>query len=90
MYLKDGLAYNRSRAVVKSAITNDEIFALKREYRNYQNPAIASCPYVRTLYDVIRQSEAQEDSVPSLVFEWMDHDLFLTPANVFRSRQSLP
>ena len=82
-------AHYRSRAVVKSAITNNEIFTLKREYRNYQNPEIASCPHIRTLYDVVRQNEAQEDPI-CLVFEWMDHDLRSTPANVFRSDQRLP
>jgi len=82
-------AYYRSRAVVKSAITKDEIFTLKREYRNYRNPEIASCPHIRTLYDVVRQNEAQEDPI-YLVFEWMDHDLRSTPANVFRSDQRLP
>lgn len=87
--LQELTAYYRSRAMVKSANTKDEIFTLKREYRNYQNPEIASCPHIRTLYDVVRQNEAQEDPI-YLVFEWMDHDLRSTPANVFRSDQRLP
>jgi hypothetical protein len=78
-----------SRAVVKSAATDDEKIALKREYRNYRVPEIASCPYIRTLYDIVRPSDDPQE-LPYLIFEWMDLDLRSVPANQFRGDQKLP
>ncbi|KAF2278162.1 kinase-like protein [Westerdykella ornata] len=85
----ESTAYYFFRAVVKSAITNDEIFTLKREYRNYQKVEIASRPHIRTPYDVVWPNDTQEDQL-HLLFEWMDRDLRLVPANVFRGDQRLP
>jgi hypothetical protein len=82
-------AHCHSRAVVKSAATNDEKIALKREYRNHRIFEIASCPHIRTLYDTVRSNEDQHNS-PCLVFEWMDLDLRLVPANRFRGDPRLP
>jgi serine/threonine protein kinase len=82
-------AHCHSRAVVKSAATNDEKIALKREYRNHRIFEIASCPYIRTLYDTVPSNEDQHNS-PCLVFEWMDLDLRSVPANRFRGDPRLP
>ena len=82
-------AHCHSRAVVKCAATNDEKIALKREYRNYGISEIASCPYIRTLYDIVRQNEDPHDP-PYLIFEWMDLDLRSVPANRFRGDPRLP
>ncbi|MCJ1259168.1 hypothetical protein MMC24_007004 [Lignoscripta atroalba] len=76
-------------AVVKCAVTKDEQTALKREYRNYGISEIASCPYIRTLYDTVRPDEDSGDP-PCLVFEWMDLDLRSVPANQFRGDPRLP
>ena len=82
-------AYCWSRAVVKCAATSDEKTALKREYRNYGIPEIASCPSIRTLYDTVQANEDLHN--PScLVFEWMDLDLRSVPANRFRGDPRLP
>jgi hypothetical protein len=82
-------AHCHSRAVVKSAATNDEDIALKREYRNYGIFEITSSPYIRTLYDTVQSYENQRD--PScLIFEWMDLDLRSVPANRFRGDPRLP
>lgn len=82
-------AHCHSRAVVKSATTSDEKMALRREYRNYGIFAIASCPYIRTLYDTVRLHDDQSD-LPCLVFEWMDLDLRSVPAHRFRGDSRLP
>jgi hypothetical protein len=85
-----GLAtYCHSRAVIKSAVTNDENIALKREYRNHMITEIASCPYIRTLYDTVRSNENQHDP-GCLVLEWMDLDLRSVQANRFRGDPRLP
>ena len=75
--------------MVKCAVTKDEQTALKREYRNYGISEIASCPYIRTLYDTVRPDEDSGDP-PCLVFEWMDLDLRSVPANQFRGDPRLP
>jgi hypothetical protein len=82
-------AHCHSSAVVKSAATNDEKIALKREYRNHKIFEIASCPYIRTLYDTVRSNEDQQNS-SCLVLEWMDLDLRSVPANRFRGDPRLP
>jgi hypothetical protein len=81
--------HSHSRAVVKCAAINDEKVALKREYRNYGISEIASCPYIRTLYDIVRPNEDPHD-LPYLIFEWMDLDLRSVPAKRFRGDPRLP
>ena len=82
-------AHCQSRAVIKSAATNDERIALKREYSNYKILEIASCPYIRALHDTVRSNEDQHDP-GCLVFEWMDLDLRSVQANRFRGDPRLP
>jgi hypothetical protein len=68
--------------VVKTAASDVEYVALKREYNNYKIPDIASSPYIRALYDAVSSFEqgvcqggaAAEDPL-CLVFEWMETDL---------------
>ncbi|KAF2006447.1 kinase-like protein [Amniculicola lignicola CBS 123094] len=76
-------------AVMKSAATNDERIALKREYRNYGILEIATCPYIRTLHDTVQSNEDQHNP-GCLVFEWMDLDLRSVQANQFRGNPRLP
>jgi len=75
--------------VVKSAATNDEKMPLNREYRNHKIPEIASCPYIQTLYDIVRPNDDTTDP-PHLIFEWMDLDLRSVPAARFRGDPKLP
>ncbi|KAF2754239.1 kinase-like protein [Pseudovirgaria hyperparasitica] len=77
-------------AVVKTAGTDDERMCLRREYRNYSIPAIASSPHIRAMCDTIPSDSKHEDELPCLVFEWMDVDLRSVYAIDFRSRPALP
>ena len=70
---------------------------LKRELHNYKLPAVASCPYIRTLYDVIGpgRDDAKVDNATTedplcMVFEWMDHDLRTVPSDQYRRNSNLP
>ena len=83
-------------AVVKTALDKSKII-LNREHRNYKMPAIASCPYIRSLIDIIPNSDdAREESSfsatenPHLVFEWMEQDLRTVPSDEFRDNSKLP
>lgn len=60
-------------------------------------PAVASCPYIRSLTDIIPNSDdaRQESSSsatenPHLVFEWMEQDLRTVPSDEFREDSKLP
>ena len=70
---------------------------LKRERDNYGLPAIASCQYLRTLYDVVGPGDSAQGDTTSttgdplcLVFEWMKHDLRTVPSNKFRENSIIP
>jgi hypothetical protein len=82
--------------VVKSELGPDKI-CWKRERDNYKLPAVASCPYIRILRDVIevqgdyaQVDSASIDALPCLVFEWMEHDLRTVPSGPFRENSRLP
>ncbi len=70
-----------------------EQVAFRREFRNYQRPDIASCPQVRTLYDVIPTDCTQgsvDTEVPScLVFEWMETNLCSLPSYLWRDKHTM-
>jgi hypothetical protein len=80
------LALTLLRAVVKTAMNDLERVALRREYRNYQIPALASSRFIRTMYEVVGPIEANECSTQPgcLVFEYMDTVLRKVPSNLFR------
>jgi len=83
--------------VVKTEIGNETV-CFKRERSNYRLPAIISCQYIRTLYDVVgpEEDDAQAESAlttedpPCMVFEWMEHDLRTVPSEQFRQNLHLP
>lgn len=70
----------------------------EREYSNYRLRAVASCQYIRTLYDVIEPDggDAPVENTPKtedplcMVFEWMEHDLRIVPSDRFRECSNLP
>ena len=87
--LQTSIAHRHFRAVVKCGATDDEKIALKREFRNHGISKIASCPYIRTLYDIVQPNE-DSHYPPYLIFEWMDFDLRSVPAKRFRGDLRLP
>lgn len=83
--------------MVKTALGELEYVALKREYKNYRNPDIASSSYIRTLYDAVGffedellQDGSATEGPPCLVFEWMETDLRSLPSHQYRDDSSLP
>ena len=82
---------------MKTELGNEKT-CFKRERDNYKLPAVASCQYIRTLYDVIGQDQdgAQGDDIsatddpPCMVFEWMEHDLRIVTSDPFRDHSNLP
>jgi hypothetical protein len=82
---------------VKTEVGPERI-CLKREYDNYQLPAVASCQYIRTLCDVVKpyRDETQVGDASTtdyplcMVFEWMEHDLWTLPSDQFRENSNLP
>ena len=86
-----------SSAVVKSEIGSQKV-CLRRERANYRLPDIASCPYIRTLDDVIdsdgenveRDDGSTVEDEFFMVFEWMEHDLRTVPSDRFRQDSNLP
>lgn len=84
-------------AVVKTEIGPEKI-CLKRERGNYRLLAVASCQYIRSLYDVVgpdgddvqvKNTSTTEDPL-CMVFEWMEHDLRTVPSDQFRQNSNLP
>jgi len=83
--------------VVKTEI-GPEKTCLERERSNYKLPAIISCQYIRTLYDVVGpdgddaqvESASMTEDPPCMVFEWMEHDLRTVPSDQFRQNSDLP
>lgn len=83
--------------MVKTEI-GPEKTCLKRERSNYNLPAIISCQYIRTLYDVVGPdgddaqvgSASRTEDPPCMVFEWMEHDLRTVPSDQFRQNSYLP
>jgi hypothetical protein len=75
-----------------------KITGLKRELFNHRLPAIASCEYIRSLYDVIGPEEdsAEVENISTikdplcLVLEWMEHDLRTVRSDHFRQNSALP
>ena len=75
-----------------------EKICLERERSSYQLPAILSCQYIRTLYDVVGtdgddahvESASMTEDPPCMVFEWLDHDLRTVPSDRFRQNSVLP
>ncbi len=85
------------RVVVKT-VTGPKKTCLKRELGNHKLGAIASCQYIRTLYDVVgpeagtapvETTSTFEDPL-CLVFEWMEYDLRTVPSGRFRENSNLP
>ncbi|KAL8760671.1 MAG: hypothetical protein Q9184_003156 [Pyrenodesmia sp. 2 TL-2023] len=84
-------------AVVKTD-TKPEQSMLKLERHNHGLPAIASCPYIRQLFDVVGPDRDYVDCEDYetvqdpfyLVFEWMEHDLRAVPSDKFRQGSNLP
>ncbi len=75
--------------------------AFKREYHNYNQPAVASSRYIRALYDVVEASNSDAPPAPvfnesetegpfCMVFEWMEHDLRTVPSARYRKDSNLP
>ncbi|KAL8900180.1 MAG: hypothetical protein Q9207_005816 [Kuettlingeria erythrocarpa] len=88
----------KSPFVVVKSDTNPEQSLLKLERHNCRLPAIASCPYIRPLVDVIgpdnditdlNDYETVQDPF-CLVLEWMEHDLRAVPSDRFRQGSNLP
>lgn len=82
--------------MVKTALGEHKII-LNREYHNYSQPAIASCPYIRKLIDIIpNRDDAHGENAsfatenPHLVFEWMEQDLRIVLSDGFRESSNLP
>ncbi len=83
--------------MVKTEI-GPEKTCLKRERSNYKLPAIITCQYIRTLYDVVGpdgddaqvESASMTEDPPCMVFEWMEHDLRTVPSDQFRQNSYLP
>lgn len=82
--------------MVKTA-SDEHKFVLDREYDNYKLPDIASCPYIRSLIDIIPDSDdapgedaSSATETPPLVFEWMEQDLRTVPSEKFRETSNLP
>lgn len=84
--------------MVKTAFEPKNKDALHREHHNYTLPAIASCPYIRTLLDVVGlegedtrvESPSMAEEPQCLVFEWMEHDLSTILSDRFRQNSNLP
>lgn len=83
-------------AVVKTELGPEKI-CLKRERDNHRFPAIASCQYLRSLYDIVGPGDSARGDTTSttgdplcLVFEWMEHDLRTVPSDNFRENSILP
>ncbi len=78
--------------------TGPKITGLKRELFTHRLPAIASCQYIRSLYDVIGPEEdsAGVENISTikdplcLVLEWMEHDLRTVRSDHFRQNSALP
>jgi hypothetical protein len=83
-----------SSAVVKTELSKEKI-CLKREHDNYKLAAVASCPYIRKLIDIIEpncstQSASTTEGQLCLVFEWMEQDLRTVPSDPFRDNSNVP
>ena len=83
-------------AVAKTKL-GPEKTCLRRERDNYNLPAVTSCQYIRTLYDVVGQdvdavqnSGTAADDALCLVFKWMEHELQTVPSDEFRQNSNLP
>lgn len=75
--------------MLKTAQTELERVALRREYQRYQIPGIASSQFIRVLYDSVG-SFVVGGCPPCLVFEWMDTDLRSVPSRLSCGGSSLP
>lgn len=76
---------------MKTAASELENVALKRECHNYKIPDITLSPYIRTPYDDVGSFEqdvchgdATREDLLCLVFEWMETDLQPLPSNKYR------
>ena len=92
MHLKRRLT--SSSAVVKTGEGED----FNREYNIYGLPTILSCPYIRTIRDVLEPEphDKERDQTLStkqpkcLILEWMDNDLRTVPLENFGADSKLP
>lgn len=83
--------------MVKTEIGPEKI-CLNRERSNYKLPAIISCQFIRTMYDIVGpdgddarvERASMTDDPPCMVFEWMEHDLRAVPSDQFRQNSDLP